>query len=144
MINDLGYLFLLGFLGIKDLKYRRIKHWQIFTFLVYILIQIVSRKYLTSFILINFLIVTFLGFIGYLIGRIGAADVKVIALSSLYNFYRYHPWWVWKAGILTGIIDLLLGALYYHPKGEATPLLFSWMLANLLFFILWLIQSPLS
>ncbi len=140
MISNLFFLLLLFISGIKDLRHRKIKHWQILFFLVFILIQIVMKNYLNPFILCNFIAVVFIGWIGYLNQMVGAADVKVIGLSSLYNFYHYDSWWVWYTGLLAGIIDLFLGAFYFHPRGENTPLLFSWTLATSFLYIWWMLN----
>lgn len=135
MNSDLIYLILLLFVGIKDFRHRQIKNWQVMIFLIYILLTIFIWKHLSGFVLINVFIVLLFSLGGYIFGFVGAQDVKIIAISSFYNFYRYNIWWVFFTVILTGIIDILLWKSYFLKRDKHTPLLFSWMLANLIFYL---------
>ena len=135
MNSDILYLLLLLFMGIKDLRHRQIKNWHIMIFIVYILLTIFVWKHISGFVLLNFLIILLFSLGGYVYGIVGAQDVKVIAISSFYNFYRYNTCWFLLTIILTGIIDILLWVSYFKKREEHTPLLFSWMLANYFFYL---------
>ncbi len=135
MISDLIYMGLLSFGGLKDLRSRTVKHWQIFAFGMFICLQLLWFKHLSIPILLQFVLVILITSVSFLHQMIGAADVKIIVLSSLYNFYRFNLWWVWQVGILAGIIDLGLWSTYYRHRGQSSPLIFSWSLANLLYYV---------
>lgn len=135
MINDLFYLGFLILGGVKDLRHHEIKHWQIFLFCLFIFQQIIWSPW-PIFSLINFFFVLIITLSGYLYKLIGAADVKIISLSALYNFYFTDPWLIWLAGLLTAIIDIVLWILYFRQRNQPSPLIFSWMLTNLLIFII--------
>lgn len=137
MISDLIFLFLLTLGGITDLRHKRIKHWQISVFALFVLGHALVKRDMSLLILFNFLGVAIFGLAGFLINRVGAADVKVIALCSLYNFYHFNPWWVSEAVFLTAVIEFMLWGSYFRHRQERSPLLFAWMIAVVGLFIWW-------
>lgn len=137
MTSDLIFLGLLVLGGLVDFRHQRIKHWQLAVFALFILGHAAWYHDLSFFSLLNFLAVVILSLTGFLINRVGAADVKVIALSTLYNFYRFSPWWIWQVALITAVIDLLLWGGYFRHRKANSPLLFAWALAVVGLFIWW-------
>ena len=136
MANQILYLSYLLFLGLEDLRNSYIKNWQLIIFFFLQFLQVIFGIYVSTFILINFILISLMGFIGFSLGMVGAGDVKILALSSLSQLYSTHPWDIWLVGLITLIIDLILANLYFNSRKEETPLLFSWGLANLIYLLI--------
>lgn len=141
-VTDTVFLLFLIWWGFSDLRHRRIKHWQVTLFGFYVLLTAFWQGSFSLYVLGNALGVLALGWVGYVNGRWGAADVKIITISSLYHLYHFDPWWVWQALLLTAILDLCLWGFYFFHREQTSPLLFSWLIAVLTLYVWYQIRIP--